>query len=52
MTNDRENCIWIPIPLEIDDEDGVFEELARLEKSGIPHRIFRYRKGTLIKTKN
>jgi hypothetical protein len=31
MTNDKENCIWIPIPL-IDDEDRVFEELARLAK--------------------
>lgn len=39
---------WVPVPSEIDDEDRVYEELARLERCGVPHRVLRYRKGVLM----
>ena len=44
-----DNVYWVPVlDVTVNNKGDIFDELAKLERSGTPHRVLQYHKDLLI----
>jgi len=45
----EEEAYWVPVPaIKMENGDNILDELKRLERAGVPHRVLQYHKDLLI----